>query len=291
MNFYSSHFNEICESHKEEIKQLDIDTISKVLMCESLKLESEDQLLKFVNGLYSNNSKYSILYEYVDFLNVTGSSMSDFLSIFEVNDMTQMTWIGIQKRLKCEILNEGKKSRTRYKEKGKQFIYSESNEFKGIINYLQNLSSNKIDNEVKISASSCFKNEEKYQPCCVALFDDQNKIFASTNAQNSWLCFDFKERKVMPTNYTIRTNSGWFTSCQFLKSWIIECSNDSSSWDVIDDVKNCSLIKESNRFHTFNIQKKNLSFYRFIRIRMTGQNWNNDDYLIIDSFEIFGTLL
>lgn len=174
--------------------------------------------------------------------------------------MTRATWQGLQNRLKGEILNAEKKSDNRYKEKVHTYSYSKGKEFSGIINYLRTKSSGKIDDELEITASSCnASNDEKYLPSNVALFDDQSKSFVSSSAQNNWLCFNFKKHLVNPTNYTIRTIN-WWTSVKHPKSWLIECSNDNSSWEVVDDVNECSELRGCGLVHTFKIKKQPSKF-------------------------------
>jgi hypothetical protein len=47
--------------------------------------------------------------------------------------------------------------------------------------------------------------------------------------RNNWVCYDFKERRIAPTHYTIRTN-GAGSGKQRLKSWIVETSVDGQDW-------------------------------------------------------------
>lgn len=64
-----------------------------------LRLESEDQLLDFINQLYYNNSNYANLYQYIQFSNVSVSKMKEFLELYDFNDMNRDTWNSIIKRL------------------------------------------------------------------------------------------------------------------------------------------------------------------------------------------------
>ena len=57
----------------------------RILSNSKLQLLNEDQLLTFVNSLYSENSMYSILYEYICFQNVQQDQISIFLEIFDIN--------------------------------------------------------------------------------------------------------------------------------------------------------------------------------------------------------------
>jgi hypothetical protein len=47
--------------------------------------------------------------------------------------------------------------------------------------------------------------------------------------RNSWICYDFKERRIVPTHYTIRTNF-YGPFAEHLKSWLIETSTDGKIW-------------------------------------------------------------
>jgi hypothetical protein len=43
------------------------------------------------------------------------------------------------------------------------------------------------------------------------------------HTRNHWLCYNFKQRRIVPTHYTIRTNDGG-PGDEHLKSWLIEGS-------------------------------------------------------------------
>ena len=296
IEFISSHFSELCEDKEEELTKLSIDTLIKILSNENLQLETEDQLLKFSNKLYSNDAKYSILYETVLFENVTSDSMKIFTSIYDMNDLTSSTWNRLSKRLEQDSPNKNEKSsekNKRYKnvkERGIEFQWSDQNEFKGIIHYLREKSNNQIENEINITASTTVNNSECYQPRCVVLFEDQQHFFHSQNVENNWLCFDFKEKRVIPTHYTVRSYPSG-ANAHHPKTWVIEGSNDNSSWDKIDEEVNCAHLNGLNVSHTFEMNKQNSNEYKYIRMRLTGPNWANYNYLMVDSFEIYGRLI
>jgi hypothetical protein len=52
------------------------------------------------------------------------------------------------------------------------------------------------------------------------------------------VCYDFKERRIVPTRYTIRTNWNG-PGYQHLKSWLVETWTDGKSWrEVARDENN-----------------------------------------------------
>ena len=99
IDFTSSHFYTICETKKEELNNLSLSTLIKIINNDKLELNSEDQLMNFVNELYSNDKNYSILYEYVQFINVSVEMMKKFLSIYDNNDMSCEMWLQLSIRL------------------------------------------------------------------------------------------------------------------------------------------------------------------------------------------------
>ena len=153
--------------------------------------------------------------------------------------------------------------------------------------YLQNSNN---ESQIDFTSSSIESNAEHHHPLNVALFDDQNKNFCSENIENSWICFDFKKHRIIPTEYSIRSRNGipnWYHP----KSWVIECSNDNNSWEIIDEEKNCSFLNGKRMIHTFKIEKQKIKKYRYMRMRSTGPDWFGANYLTMETFEIYGSLI
>lgn len=84
-------------------------------MSDHLELESEDQLLRFVNNLYEHDVKYSILYETINFGNVTSEVIKEFTAIFDINTMRVPTWRRLAMRLEEETKSDGQCEMKRFK--------------------------------------------------------------------------------------------------------------------------------------------------------------------------------
>ncbi|KAK8840476.1 hypothetical protein M9Y10_030681 [Tritrichomonas musculus] len=189
------------EKNEHDLINLDIHTLQAIFDDPNLKIKDEDQLLRFINKLYSQNSKYSLLYETVVFSNVSIESLTEFVASFDLNDIT-----------------------------------GEGLSFSGIIKYLKAKSSNKINDEVSITCSSSDSNGRDASN--VINYDRNDKCFCSNNVPNSWICFEFKKHSVILSDIQIRSvnwGANWNP-----KSWIVEGSSDGVDWDVIDEQKNCS---------------------------------------------------
>ena len=120
IEFISSLFYEFCENHKDDLESLQIDTLNQIVTNEKLKLNDEDQLLKFIYSIYSketvdsNNS--SILYESVHFINVTSNLICEFIEVFNLNGITNSIWNLICQRLKKSIeMKDETENRYNYK--------------------------------------------------------------------------------------------------------------------------------------------------------------------------------
>jgi len=122
------------------------------------------------------------------------------------------------------------------------------------------------------------------------------------NAQpNGWVSFDFGAKfpkiKIIPTHYTIRSAGMW---C--LINWNFEGSTDGSTYDILDEHSNDSILLSSNNAHTFSLnvdKKSNLSArkktkkigaYRYFRIKSTGIDSSNSYYVTLAGFELYGTV-
>lgn len=122
---------------------------------------------------------------------------------------------------------------------------------------------------------------------------DESNCYISERVTNKYaiIYFDFKDKSIQPTNYTIRSCRD--SDCPHLRNWVIEVSNNGDEWIEIDSRRDDSNLNGDLIDHEFRIQKQTDQFYRFIRIRQTGNSWsktNNKRWLIIRNFELYGKL-
>lgn len=295
IEFISSHFNELCEEHEEEFQSLSIDTLYDILNNHQLRLKSEDQLLNFINNLYTKNSSYSILYETVYFENVLTKSIKEFISFYDINDITGSTWNRLSNRLSIEIKNngqlhqKGKKSRYIASPNAIQtFIYSKENEFNGIINYLKTKSNDDDDIKSFINISSSSSSNILSSPYNTISYNE-NKNFMTTNVSNSWIRFDFKKHRVILTDYTVMSGNAAANTTK-PKNWVIEASNDGNDWIIVDEQNDCPHLNGPNFVHSFKMNHQNDQAFRFVRMKLTGLNWGNSECLSLTKIEFFGNL-
>jgi hypothetical protein len=112
--------------------------------------------------------------------------------------------------------------------------------------------------------------------------ETSDRAFLSKGEPGQWVCWDFREMRVRPTHYTIRTFS--------LKSWVVEGSLDGESWTEIDQQTNNQDFKDGTATASFAVSKTGEC--RFIRLTETGKTHPPfpGDSLLLCAVEFFGTL-
>ena len=158
--------------------------------------------------------------------------------------------------------------------------------FSGIFDGLsKKLGRNLADSsDVDVTASSY--HSDPYLPKNVLKNDDSAWI--SQNLPNSWIQYDFKQRKVSITSYSINVRHNQ------LKSWKVEGSEDGSHFDMIQCQNDTQDFKSiQGKFNQPNSQKNyqvnpNNKYYRFIRFTSTSKTWDNCDYFQFFRIELFG---
>jgi hypothetical protein len=108
------------------------------------------------------------------------------------------------------------------------------------------------------------------------------------HSKNKWLCYDFRDRKVIPSHYAIRTNSNDIES-EHLRNWAVEGSRDGETWVEIDRREDNGELNGYKFTATFSVSK--ICECRMVRIANIGTNWVGSDALEISAFEIFGALI
>jgi hypothetical protein len=85
---------------------------------------------------------------------------------------------------------------------------------------------------------------------------------------------------------------GLFVQLRFPRipvQWVVEISLDGEAWTEIDRKRNNMDFKAGCGPASFDVSKS--AECRFIRLTQRGKRHCRDDYLVINSFEVFGDLL
>ena len=148
-----------------------------------------------------------------------------------------------------------------------QTVDNDNNNNIGIIAQLMNSG---LRNSFQITASTQFDYSCSPQNLITS---NEKTYFSSKNVKNSWVKFDFQNKKVRLNSYTI-TSGPYSTGLYHPKSWVIEGSNDDFSYDDF----------------SFDINNSDGNYYRFIRLRQTGKTSSNDNYLVLSHIDFYGLI-
>jgi hypothetical protein len=115
---------------------------------------------------------------------------------------------------------------------------------------------------------------------------EADSFFDCADAKDMWVCYDFRNMKVILTDYSIR--SGYNETRQNLKSWVIEISTDGEHWTEADRRENREELHAQNVVRSFPVSTRAVS--RYVRLRQIGWNHARNFDTYTSGFELFGVL-
>lgn len=108
------------------------------------------------------------------------------------------------------------------------------------------------------------------------------------NENDGWIQFDFVERKINLTSYTLRTSSD--NESYHAKSWRIVGSNDCIEWDVLDQQIDNSSMNGMYEKHRFECNKNN-NYYQYIKFIQDDSFYPRRPHNIyMTCIELFGSI-
>jgi hypothetical protein len=145
---------------------------------------------------------------------------------------------------------------------------------------------NPHDNGIICAIGTPDADHPLFQPKNVADLHSDSYFF-STDAPGRSICYDFKDMRVAVTHYILRLNNQQ-TGGYHLRSWVIEGSVDGPEWTELDHQENEGLVSRPNSICAFAAQQVIES--RFIRLRATSLNWEGNNRMFLEAFDVFGGL-
>lgn len=280
--YIASHFSEY---HINELNKLTDDHLELILSQSNLKIEDESWLFNF---LMNRNPPNSSLFSHLYFEYLSENEIERFIHFLREEEMTGPLWTAISRRLLLHVevpLDLSSRHIGKIEKSDDDFDnitinFSEEFPFEGIISHFTdkyggNVSKTKT---IPISCSGTIWNSASV----VADFDSTD-FWVSDNSPGSWIAFDFKEHLINMTAYTIRGDS-----TGSLCNWVVEGSNNMVKWKEIDRHENCRDLNGLYAFKTYSVN--NSLQYRYLRLRQTGPDINNENYLGLCCIEFFGSL-
>jgi len=266
-----SSFQRELESLRAENKQLSAN-IQQIISEMNTRLENQDKMIKRMeseinsakatNGELNNKirEKDAIINEKTSLIQAKDSKLEENARLIQSKDAT------INEKVKqIKVLT------------GEGGYPLNSDLFSGIFDGLsKKLGRNLADSsDVDVTASSNNGNGTKN------VLKNDGSFWCSEGIPNSWIKFDFKERKVSITSYSMRDGPNG------VKSWKVEGSTDGSTFEIIDNKVDTTDFQVNCRDKNFPVQPNN-KYYRYIRITSTSKNGWNDDRFGLFRVEFFG---
>ncbi|OHT16619.1 hypothetical protein TRFO_13030 [Tritrichomonas foetus] len=283
--FIASHFYLFTYN---ELSTLDEYILMEILSHQNLVIESEEWLFKFILQLTKTDPKYAVLFQFIDFANISTECIVEFTRNVSFEDLNASIWKSIIKRLTCDIEILPVPPAHRFVNKTVKIHYKPKKPMNGIISYLTNECGENVSKAgiVEVSASSTISSLQCYSPASVTDFKSDDYFF-SLNIPNQWIMYHFKDHIITPTSYSIKSNCDG-TNGNHPKEWIFEGSEDGIKWKELDSqINNNSL---NGRYIIANFPIKKHVKCKYLRFKQTGKNWNQSFDLIITGMEIFGII-
>jgi hypothetical protein len=139
---------------------------------------------------------------------------------------------------------------------------------------------------INLSASSIWGDEYAVDN---AVDFDSDEDFATADVPDQFITYDFKDRKVELTGYTIqsrRHDTNW--AYGNMKSWVIECGDDLENLTVVDQRTDDAVLNGKGKIHHFLVKSSKPA--RFIRVRHIGPG-HHMQYFAYSALEFFGQLI
>jgi hypothetical protein len=158
-----------------------------------------------------------------------------------------------------------------------EFPMAAAESLDGIISYLTKNHGGNVHEKgiVTITSKSVWSGDLKNVADLTA-----HSRFTSQNEPGQWICWDFGEMRVRPTNYTIPTIR--------LKSWVVEVSVDGHAWTEVDRQVGIQVFRYDWVTGSFAVSSPEVG--RFIRLTQTEKSHCGYHFLSLSAAEFFGIL-
>jgi hypothetical protein len=310
LELIASHFCDFLRL-PDALNRLSFSVIYDIISRGSLRLDNEDSFYSFIRKFTETNREMFHLPEFVRFEYCSPDVMNDFCHFLSGHfyEITTSIWTNFRARL--VLLNFG---RRQFPPSIKKEITSWGREYDvpdGIIAHLirecgrnvhdrhvvditsrsfvketigANLHSEGLDNKADCTAKNVADLE--IDSCFYSAYCEKKEL---SHTRNNWLCYDFKERRIVPTHYAIRMHRWSPGYGAHLRSWLIETLADGKIWQEVAREEDNEQLNGCWLTDTCTVAGGGKC--RFIRLVNIGRNHGGNDWLAISGWEIFGGLL
>jgi hypothetical protein len=272
----------ISEGNPADLGGVEIGALSEILGSESLRIPNEDWLLEMI---FTLGPRYSMLLREVRFEYLSPSSIDWFFERVCFDSLDSVVWERLQIRCRHRIVYDRKEMMLNRFTRWVTRSADSQLPFSGLISRLRDICGGNVHTKgvVDITCSSTERNQ-----CWQVVDYAWDNYWHSANQANSWIQFDFKDRVVLLTQYSLKSHPG---ACAWFLQWTLSGSSDGNSWTVLDR-RNTRELCGSAMTKIFECQEGATSreFYRYLRFTNTGKNSSDQDYFLLTNIEFFGSM-
>ena len=256
--------------------------LERVLCNEDLKLEDENSLVDTLASLCSLDDDYCCLFRYVHFDYVDASHLDVYLDHVYRDHLDGGVWERLCNHLRNELNPDSRDLNFPARRfRCATFQYVNEFPFDGIISYLADACGGNVHEKgvVNVTASSSWHHQ-----CHEVTNYGWDDYWATEEIRDSWICFDFKEKRVHLSKYSLAHDGH-----RFPVSWVIEGSTNGIEWNEVDRRNWVDL--KGQRVKAYQCENQSFSEgFRFLRLRQIGKNRIGTDHLCLSAIEFFGKL-
>lgn len=271
----------INKSKDDEINDIKRELSIQKKIQDEMKTEISNLEQKYKNDveqIHKELSKYSLLEKRINEIELKNENQRKEIStqIVQINEKIESNTKSIQNIL--------------YK------VDYKGDELDGIISYLKKTLGENLIQEGKLKLSSghepvdgSIENIIKYDKKNIDEYF-QNYFSSGLKESEGWIEFDFVDKKINLTSYTMRTSSCGVNDMYHPKTWRVIGSNDKINWDVINKQISNPALNGRYKQHRFECEPTQ-QYYRYIRY-IQDESWMPDRAynIFLTCFELFGTI-
>lgn len=160
---------------------------------------------------------------------------------------------------------------------------------RGVFEYLGSLS--EVDeplNPVALGWASLSSTELIEESNLSSVLSPEGSGVLTVEEGEAFVRVDFRRSRVAPQHYRI-----WMGDTQevnFLRSWILEGSNDGDKWTPLSEISDSELLGAPGAAATFPVESEKEVFFAKLRLRQTGSNSSGNEQLQLARLELYGGL-
>jgi hypothetical protein len=281
LRLVASKFYKFCSSELKKFKGFEVEVLEEILNSENLCLNNEDSLVWFISSL---GESFSSLYNYVELQYLTTKGIDRFLFSSRLETINCRCWESICRRLRMDTCNCSLNNKRFFRLNIPFRNDIRGKRWKGIIAHFTEKCGGNVYGKglVDITSSGDQRNE-----CWQIVDREEYSSWTSTNMPNSWICFDFRDKSVSLQHYTLESKSDCY---HYFIEWQIEGSKDGNTWKILD-YRNTKELCGNGIAATYKCCKVDPNeFFRFIRMKQTGRNSDDDYSLSLGGIEFFGVV-